>query len=712
MSSFISHINKDRSIQTNEEHSKGVALLAEKYTSGFRFKFWGNLMGMLHDKGKEQELFQKRIKRASGLEEGEIPQCPHAWVGAIIAKKLYPNSYPFVSRAILGHHAGLSDYPEFDNKMEESLPSEVDNEKKDCEFRLEQDIIKPLSNPLNWNHIQRMLYSCLVDADFLDTEAFMQPESAKLRGSHTPLKDLLPKLDEKLSTFKANTEVNKIRKEILSQCIATSECAQGFYSMTVPTGGGKTLASMAWALRHAIYNEQKRIIIAIPYTSIIVQTAAIMRSIFGEENVLEHHSSVAVKDNYNEDDYKAKLATENWDYPIVVTTNVQLLESMFSNKPSHCRKLHNISNSVIIMDEVQTLPTNFLQPIIDALVSYNQCFNTSFLFTTASMPVLSKDAIKIRGLKGIDKITEIIPMEMKLQERLKRVDIEFDEQAYSYDDVAKELAKEDKVLCIVNTRNDAREIYTRLPQEGRVIHLSRMMCPAHVMDKINEIKELLKKNDEEKIRVVSTQLIEAGVDIDFPCVYRQKAGLDSILQAAGRCNREGNLSSATTHVFTIEGGRDYGFTRQTRQATDNVVTDDYQSQEAMSDYFNQLYSRTQTFDEKDICGDLNNHKEMQFETAAENFKLIDETGFNVIVDYKDSFSLVEKVKQEGPSYILMKKLRQYTVNVREKDFKALLSSGSVEEIIEGIYVLTASKQYDKNIGLVTENKWLEETYLI
>jgi CRISPR-associated endonuclease/helicase Cas3 len=443
-----------------------------------------------------------------------------------------------------------------------------------------------------------------------------------------------------------------------------------------------------------------------------VQTAQTFRDIFGDENVLEHHSNVDIKfDESDEKNQKLKLATENWDYPIIVTTNVQLFESLYSNRTSHCRKLHNICNSVIILDEVQTLQTDFLQPIIDVLKAYNKCFNTSILFTTASMPVLSKDAIRINGLDGIDSIHELIPENMNLQSRLKRVDIEFDQSSCGYDEIADRLSREKRVLCIVNTRRDAREIFTRIPEEGVKIHLSRMMCPAHVMAKIKEIREALKNDKCDIIRVVSTQLIEAGVDIDFPCVYRQMAGLDSILQAAGRCNREGKLSKGMTHVFKIKGRKDYGFVCQTRQATENVITDDYQSTKAMSDYFNQLYSRVVTFDKKRIGEELNNPREMMFETASDLFQLIEDNGVNVIVNYGNALQLIAKLKEEGPSYLLMKKLNQYTVNVREKDFKELFAEGSIEEIIDGMFYLNNPSQYIDGIGITMENTWLEETLI-
>ena len=243
------------------------------------------------------------------------------------------------------------------------------------------------------NHLVRVLFSCLVDADYLDTEKFMNVSSASQRGHHKKLSELQILLEDHFCKLNNNSEdstVNVIRRCVQEQCIKMSSGENGFYSLTVPTGGGKTLSSLLWAMRHAVCNGQKRIIIAIPYTSIIVQTASVLKSIFGEENVLEHHSQFTIDSIIDKDiRLKAKLASENWDYPIVVTTNVQLFESMFSNKPSDCRKLHNIANSVIILDEVQTLPTDYLQPIVDALKSYQRMFGISVLFTTASQPVLS-----------------------------------------------------------------------------------------------------------------------------------------------------------------------------------------------------------------------------------------------------------------------------------------------------------------------------------
>ncbi|MGN0285164.1 MAG: CRISPR-associated helicase Cas3', partial [Segatella copri] len=546
-------------------------------------------------------------------------------------------------------------------------------------------------------------------------------KSARKRINGISLQSLLPSLEtyiDNLQKRSSESEVNAIRRTVQERCVSVSNVEKGFYSLTVPTGGGKTLSSLVWALRHAVHNGMKRIIIAIPYTSIIVQTASILKQIFGEEAVLEHHSNFDPQSlKSKEMQHKAKLATENWDYPIVVTTNVQLFESMFSNKPSDCRKLHNIVNSVIILDEVQTLPTDYLQPIVDALKSYQRMFGISVLFTTASQPVLSgliEGCNPKAAFQGIDNITEIIPKEYVLHDKLRRVRLEIDNTGSTYDEIADQLSQHNKVLCIVNTRNDARELFERLPKEGMTIHLSRMMCPRHVSKAIQEIKQALSDNSETVIRVVATQLIEAGVDIDFPVVYRQEAGLDSILQAAGRCNREGKLDMATTYVFSLsEEHKLYGSIIDANNARLNMVNvNDWFASEAMTEYFRQLYCRKETFDKKDIKTLLYKPTEMCFAEAAKEFRLIEETGKTVYVNMDDSLELVERLKNDGITYSLMKQLSQYSVNIHERDFLKLWSYGAIEEVIEGIYVVNDRAQYDENIGLRLDNHWMNEILTI
>ena len=726
---YISHIRKDVdgnivAYQSNDDHSHGVALLAKNFASKFGMGNFGYIMGMLHDKGKEKNEFQNYIRYMNGLtgqktytQEGKA----HAYVGGLLAKEVLKTVYPMIGNPIMGHHRGLYDYIDIEDEERKSIPTEIVS----CHFNadtlsLPSWFTPSILQPKDFHHIVRLLYSCLVDADYLDTERFMQPEQFELRGGKTNLSEMLPKLETYLSDFGIpTTEVNKIRNEVQGVCRRESEGPSGFYSLTVPTGGGKTLSSLVWALHHAVCTGKSRIIIAIPYTSIIVQTARILKQIFGEENVLEHHSNLDLHGQKDEETAeKLKLATENWDYPIIVTTNVQLFESMMSSHSSSCRKLHNISNSIIILDEVQTLPTDFMQPIVDTLDTYQRLFGVSVLFTTASQPVLegnhqgTNPSIMLKGLKAIK---EIIPNSWNLHDRLRRVELNIDETPHTYDEIVDRLVLHDCVLCIVNTRRDAQEIFDRLPDEGIRIHLSRMMCPAHLAEKIKEMKDAIANPDNNIVRVVSTQLIEAGVDIDFPVVYRQEAGLDSVLQAAGRCNREGRLPLSTTHVFSLaaEHPLPRGFITQCNNARLNMGSDyDWFSPKAMTDYFLQLYSRIQTFDKKDIKHYLYKMDELMFETAAQEFRLIDDATTPVIVNWLDSLSLVEQLKKDGPSYSLMKRLRQYAVSIRKHDLDRMIKDGIIEEIIENVYVASGCKQYSSDVGLLTDNQWLEETWII
>lgn len=718
-------------IQSNEEHQRGVAEMAASYAEQFGLPSWGYLLGLIHDKGKERVAFQQYIRKVNNLSTDDNNQYSnhnHAFVGGLLAKEFMgPTTINLLSNQIISHHTGLHDYNDLEDILNnESIPKEInkDNIKIEQSLLINElmvlDVLKSKEGKKLFHHLSRMLFSCLVDADRLDTERFMDEQSWQQRRHSTPIATLLPKLEtyiRMLQSSSADTEVNRIRQKIQEQCRMMSSKEKGFYSLTVPTGGGKTLSSLLWAMTHAVRHSMNRIVIAIPYTSIIVQTARLLKKIFGEENVLEHHSIFNPDDvKNNEVREKSILATENWDYPIIITTNVQLFESLFANKPSVCRKLHNIVNSVIILDEVQMLPTDFLLPIVDALKAYQKLFGVSVLFTTASQPVLCG---KIKGarseLNGIDNITEIIPNEFALHNKLRRVIIDFDDSGKTYEEIVAKVSQYNKVLCIVNTRKDAKELYDRLPDEGVKIHLSRMMCPAHVGDAIEVIKRLLQDSAQPIVRVIATQLIEAGVDIDFPVVFRQEAGLDSILQAAGRCNREGKLEMGHAFVFSLsaEGRIPFGSIARANNARKNLLKDsDWFSPVTMDRYFRQLYVRVNTFDKKNINSYLGKPTELSFETAAKEFKLIDDNGVNIIVNWGNSMELVEELKESGCAYHLMKQLSKFTVNVHRSDFCQLVSNGFIEEILEGIYVLSDKAQYDKATGLSLDNHWMEEVLMI
>lgn len=728
---IISHIKppiKDGDkwfIQTNEEHSENVSNLSMCFAEKFFLPKIGKILGILHDVGKEQESFQKYIRKESGYENisEQIGEHKHAYVGGIISREIYGAPFDIlITNPVISHHTHLHDTSEISAIVSKEKPKDVAipigiipkddilNELK-CFSTAKHIDIK------DFHHISRLLYSCLVDADYLDTEHFMNKRLSSLRAEHNSLKELYPLLEHFLRNLKTQsikTPLNTIRECIQMRCRKRANDAVGFFSLTVPTGGGKTLSSLVWAMSHALHNGQERIIIAIPYTSIIAQTASVLKSIFGEDNVLEHHS------NFNVDDIKddkikqkAKLAAENWDYPIIVTTNVQLFESMFASKPSECRKLHNICNSVIILDEVQTLPSDFLLPIVDSLKTYNKVFNCSVLFTTASQPILSgviEGCNYTASFSGIENITEIIPYDYHLYKQLRRADIYVDNKIKSYDDVTNKIIQHKRVLCIVNTRRDAKEIFDRLPKDGITIHLSKMMCSSHIKSAIDDLKKLLQDNSIPIIRVVSTQLIESGVDIDFPVVFRQEAGVDSILQAAGRCNREGKLEKGKTYVFSLasEHPLPLGSISDGNNARLNMGNiDDWFSPETMNNYFINFYSRKSTFDKIDVRQFLYNQK-MDIDLISKEFKLINDNGYTVIVNWGESSKIVKQLKEFGVTHELLRKLNQYTVSLHSNDFKILCDSGAIEEVTENIYFIRDREYYNNSIGLVAKNRWMDE----
>lgn len=452
----ISHLYKDEderwNIQSNEEHTAGVALMSKSFAAEFGLSSWGELIGKMHDRGKERNDFQKYIRSISGYDDNHNRWVTktHSWIGAKLIQEKYKDRSYILSNAIAGHHRGLYDIDNLEYVINNDIPPEVDTTLP--ETKLEAPKFRPEQKDIT--HLTRMLFSCLVDADYLDTERFMnQSAHSKRLIPHDSIETLKTKLDRYLQQLaqKQPSELNEIRNDIQRICRQKSDCASGFYQLTVPTGGGKTIASVIWAINHALSNGKKRVVIAIPFTSIIVQTAQTLRDIFGEENVLEHHSVVA---DENITDIN-RLASENWDMPIIVTTNVQLFESIFSNKPSKCRKLHSLCDSVIILDEAQSLPVCMLQPIVNAMQSYAKMFKTSFLFCTASQPVLDHD---FKGLgtgkfKGIQAAVEpLIDESMRLHEKLRRVDIKFLISPVQIEKIASDISARDQILCIVNTR--------------------------------------------------------------------------------------------------------------------------------------------------------------------------------------------------------------------------------------------------------------------
>lgn len=576
---------------------------------------------------------------------------------------------------------------------------------------------RPGTDPAMW---MRMLFSCLVDADRLDSESFGEPEKTAKRGGYPEVRELLPLLDAYMQRKVEKAEktvVNAARAEVLEQCIAKAAQPPTIFTLTVPTGGGKTLSSMAFALNHALKHRKRRIIYVIPYTSIIEQTADQFREIFGDA-VLEHHSNVEEPETKSDEYSKSELAAENWDAPIVVTTTVQFFESLYAARPGRCRKLHNIANSVVILDEAQLLPPNLLKPILKALVELEKSYGVTLLLSTATQPAFTPTRTPDFRFDGLPDTVEIIDDPKSLHDVLKRVEVRVPEdtsERVSWQDLAAELAQHPTVLCVVSRRDDCRKLHSLMP-EG-TIHLSALMCGKHRTDIIKKIDERLKGGV--PTRVISTQLVEAGVDLDFPVVYRALAGLDSIAQAAGRCNREGKQKKGTVVVFVPESDPPLGLLRMAAGVGARLLkcaSDDPLAPERFKEYFRELYwLHGDRLDEQGIQADLAPDVELRFNfrQAAAKFHIVDQSLYApVFVRRNDSAALLNLLVKTGPERRLMRKLQRHIVNVPKYLLDRMIRSGEVEEPHPGVYVQTTLGLYDERIGLVCDREQLSPDELV
>ncbi|WP_186435305.1 CRISPR-associated helicase Cas3' [Rheinheimera sediminis] len=736
---YLAHVLQAKDDQWREhlleEHLREVADLAAKFAAHFGGEQWANAAGIWHDLGKYRKVFQSYIKKASGYDpEAHIEQglgrVDHSTAGAIYACQQLKGAGQFLAYLIAGHHAGLPDWDKAEaggaalshrlkkgrdkGYLEETLTAFIPPD------ILKPDSTKsPLSKPLGGEdglHLWlRILFSCLTDADFLDTERFMAPEKAISRQAEWSMSGLKKQFDTfiaKKISGSTRTDVNIVRENVLNDCRQSALEMPGIFTLTVPTGGGKTLSGMAFALEHAVKHGKTRIIVAIPYTSIIEQTAEQYREIFGDA-VLEHHSNLD-PDDIEKETARSRLAAENWDAPIIVTTNVQLLESLFAARTSRCRKLHNIVNSVILLDEAQLLPPDFLQPILDVLRLLTEHYGVSLVLSTATQPALGsqKDSFGTTRLRGLDAKREIITDVDALFERMRRTEVirPLDLSIRrDWASLAKELEAYPCVLVIVNSRRDAYELFSLMPPG--TVHLSALMCGEHRSAVITEIKKRLKAGI--AVRVVSTQLVEAGVDLDFPVVYRALAGLDSIAQAAGRCNREGNLErdgklvKGKVVVFVPPRSPAKGLLLYGEQATRSVwhgQESDLLSHRLYERYFNQYFSQENP-DKHQIMPLLtqaSRYGMVQFRSAAQRFSLIPDSGVSVLVPFgKEGFKLMDQLRYMGPERWLMRKLQRLTVNIYENDFKALRKLGAIEELQPDIWGVCVTNAYDQQLGLLT-----------
>jgi CRISPR-associated endonuclease/helicase Cas3 len=728
---YYGHSRKDKDKsewQLLKNHLFNTADLAEKFGTDAGISELARTAALLHDIGKYSKAFQARL-------DGSPHKVDHATAGARIATELFNKTdiekwlATMLAYCIAGHHTGLPNYGSvIDVDTDGTLLARLDPEKKRLEdfsaYKTEIDTamlaVKSRAIKTAKEHqgfslafMTRMLYSALVDADFQETETYMK-DDLKPRGGYASIEELCEQFKTFLQKFdNPQDEINKKRTETLKACIEKSDSDQGFFTLTIPTGGGKTLASMAFALNHAVKHGLNRIIYVIPFTSIIEQNAGVFKECLGEENILEHHSNFdwsqkhdsTLPDDETKDVLdKLKLASENWDIPIVVTTNVQFFESLFANKSSRCRKLHNMAKSVIIFDEAQMLPREYMKPCMLGIKELVQNYGASAIFCTATQPSLGR---------FLDNVTfaELAPDPQALFEFYKRVQVKNIGRIPDADLIEK-IQTYPQALCIVNTRKHAKGLFDQLEEKGR-FHLSTLMCPTHRKETLIKIRELLKSG--QPCRVISTQVMEAGIDVDFPVGFRALAGLDSIIQAAGRVNREMKQDISDVYVFDPETPfikKTPVFIKQGASVAESILrnySENPDSVPAIEEYFTSLYNLqgNNAFDVKRILAHFNkgeNELDFDFKTAAEDFRLIDNNTVAVVIPYNDEVrKLLEQARYHPFPFKFARQLQMYTVNIYENEFKKLQSKGVIETINDTYEALSESKVkefYNEKTGLV------------
>ncbi|HHM4662111.1 TPA: CRISPR-associated helicase Cas3', partial [Pseudomonas aeruginosa] len=566
----------------------------------------------------------------------------------------------------------------------------------------------------------RMLFSCLVDADYLDTEAFYDRTEGRrsLREQARPsLAELRAALDGHLAEFKGDTLVNLLRGEILAGVRGKANEQPGLFSLTVPTGGGKTLASLAFALDHALAHGLRRVIYVIPFTSIVEQNAAVFRralGALGEQAVLEHHSAFVDERRQSlEARKKLNLAMENWDAPIVVTTAVQFFESLFADRPARCRKLHNIAGSVVILDEAQTLPLKLLRPCVAALDELALNYRCSPVLCTATQPALQSPDF----VGGLQDVRELAPEPGRLFRELERVRVQ---ALGSLEDAAltEQISRRDQVLCIVNNRRHARALYESLAELPGARHLTTLMCAKHRSQVLAEVRQLLITG--EPCRLVATSLIEAGVDVDFPVVLRAEAGLDSIAQAAGRCNREGRRPLAESEVLVFStANSDWAppeELKQFAQAAREVMRlhpDDCLSMAAIERYFRLLYWQkgAEELDAGNLLGliEIGRLDSLPYETLASKFRMIDSLQLPVIIPFDDEArAALRELEFVDGCATIARRLQPYLVQMPRKGYQALQDAGAIQSVASERYgeqfmALVNPDLYHHQFGLHWDN---------
>ncbi|MFA7061315.1 MAG: CRISPR-associated helicase Cas3' [Pedobacter sp.] len=711
MTDYFAHSeNEQKEKHLLAKHLHETADLSESFACRREYKPIFKMTGILHDLGKYQQAFQNYLE--NGGRRGSVP---HASWGAGYARILKVLE---ASIAIDGHHKGMPDNSAWKSDTESYKRNEVpDYEEVIKSFISDVGVneadIKPsaitFTETFQREIFIRYLFSALTDSDWLSTEEHFKPEKSAMRSERElPIDLMIDKLEMEFSIKSKEGEINQLRNHAREQALSKASLPSGFYSLALPTGMGKTLTSLAWALRHAKQNVLKRIIIVLPYINIIDQTAQDLKRIFGEEWVLEHHSSynegkkdgVDKNEDLTPDQKRKQLACENWDYPIIVTTTVQFFESLFSNKPSKCRKVHNIAESVVIFDEVQSLPKEVIVPTLQMLMDVQVVMRSSFLFCTATQPAFEKRP-------GFDGITSICPLVAEpgiLYDKTRRVEYHLleDLAPVDYDRLSEMVVEnDDSILVIFNTKKAALEFHNAMKALGnweRRYHLSTSMCPAHRKEVVKKIRADL--TEKKKILVVSTQLIEAGVDFDFPVLFRAMAPLEAVIQAAGRCNREGNLIGyGKVFLFKLQDAKypDKTYAACAGYAEELIKAD--QNQLYKHDVFEKYYADVvDLYVEPDKYGINNARKEFNFETVNDIYHIIKDGSEGLFIyNYnEESRQLLHSLQyKEFLSRDDYRKMQGYTVQVYENFI--FRNSGDVKIMPQGFKVWYGN--YDPATGV-------------
>jgi len=712
---------KETEYQPLIDHLMGVSKLATGFCSKFEAELWGKIAGLFHDGGKASDPFQARL-------HGSPETVDHSsWGGQFLFNKLKDNIGRALAFIICSHHGGLmnsmrisaEDKSSLQERLTKDIPVVEDKYRKEFDSVSLKGLKLPQGNFKRFVFI-KMIYSSLVDADRLDSEKYNSPAKHALRGSCDTLPVLYGKLKRHLKALKKTstpTFINKIRDQIQQDCKSVAftwwnpfTWIRGFFTFTVPTGGGKTLASMLFALKRSVRLGYDRIIYVIPYTSIIEQNAEVFRNIFGENNVIEHHCNFERRSIRDVDSLRRHhLATENWDAPIIVTTNVQFFESLFGAGSSRNRRLHNIINSVIVLDEAHLLPPRLLKPSIKMLKEMVKSFKCSVVFCTATQPGL----LKSNGLDwAVDKATEIAKDPSYLYQVLKRVNVNYRPDIINDDQMKDLILNKSQVLVIVNTKKHARLIYEDIRPHGEIYHLSTLMCAKHRKIKIAEIKNRLRNN--EPCKVVSTQLIECGVDISFPTVIRNKSGIGSLGQSAGRCNREGEIASGgnfivvnINHTFTDDFINEAEIIAERYLRQGKNILDNDTAQQACIELYRNLEDRldkpsSKSIKEK-ILSIINSCSiEYPFEKISNLFKVIETDAESVIIPYDDrALELINQLREDPENYAITRALQPYCVQVYTTNLDKIRAY--IDVSIAPYKILNDMTLYDSEVGLKVFN---------